>query len=96
MTGHHHVSAKQRQFIKERAEDLANAVPPNMVEGLRYMLKVSADAGLSKEDAYASVTKALRALRAPHKPHSKPWLVLESGCLWLERERRKDGIATAG
>jgi hypothetical protein len=91
MSGRHHVTEEQRQFVKERAEALANAVPPNMVEGLRYMLKVSADSGLSTEDAYASVTEALRALQAPHRPHDKAWLVLEAGCIWLERERKKAG-----
>jgi hypothetical protein len=90
MTGRHHVTEKQRQFLKEHAEALADAVPPNMVEGLKYMLSVSKVAGLSTEDAYLSVTEAMRAMQAPHRPHSKPWLVLESGCLWLERERKKE------
>jgi hypothetical protein len=86
----HHVLGAQCQFLKERAEDLANAVPPNMVEGLRYMLQVSKEAGLSKADAYESVTKALRAFQKRHKPRAKAWLVLEAGCLWLERERKME------
>lgn len=87
MTGRHYVNPAQRQFLDERSEEIADAVPPNMVEGLRYMLSVSKEAGLSTEDAYASVTQALRALQAPHRPHEKAWLTLEAGCLWLERER---------
>jgi len=90
MTSRHHVSDRQRQFVKERAEELANAVPENMVEGLRHMLSISEMSGLSKDDAYSSVTEAIRALQAPHRPHEKAWLVLEAGCLWLERERKKD------
>ena len=93
MTGRHHVSRAQRQFLKERAEALADAVPPNMVDGLRHMLAVSIAAGLSTADAYDSVTKALRAMQAPHKPHAKAWLVLEAGCLWLERERKKESAS---
>lgn len=90
MTGRHHVTKEQRQWLEERSEALADAVPPNMVEGLRYMLQVSKEAGLSAEDAYASVTEALRALQRRHPPQAKAWLVLESGCLWLERERKKE------
>lgn len=87
MGGKQYVSKEQRAWIDERKEALAEAVPPNMVEGLRHMLAVSVAAGLSEADAYASVTEALRALQAPHRPHEKAWLMLESGCLWLERER---------
>lgn len=90
MTGRHHVPAKQRQWVEERADALADAVPPNMVEGLRHMLAVSMAAGLSTDDAYASVTEALRAFQRRIRPHSKQWLALESGCLWLERERKKE------
>jgi hypothetical protein len=90
MSGRHRLSREQRAFISSRADDLVDAVPQNMVDGLRHMLGVSRDAGLSTHDAYASVTKALRALQAPHRPHEKAWLVLESGCLWLDRERRKE------
>jgi uncharacterized protein len=90
MTGRHRVTDAQRQWLDERSEALADAVPPNMVEGLRYMLQVSKDAGLSNDDAYASVTEAMRAMQAPHKLQSKAWLVLESGCLWLERERKRE------
>jgi hypothetical protein len=89
MSGRHHVPEAQRQFVKERAEALADAVPPDMVDGLRHMLAVSMAAGLSVDDAYASVTAAMRALQAPHRPHKKAWLALESGCLWLERERNR-------
>lgn len=92
MTGRHHVTEAQRQWVEERSEALADAVPPNMVEGLRHMLSVSMAAGLSTEDAYASVTEALRALQKRHRPNAKAWLVLESGCLWLERERKKETI----
>lgn len=90
MTGRHHISSKQRQWLKDRSDALADAVPPNMVESLRHMLSVSMATGLSTGDAYASGTEALRAFQKRHRPHSKPWLVLESGCLWLERERRKE------
>lgn len=91
MSGRHHVSTEQRLFVEERTEALANAVPPNMVEGLRYMLKTSREAGFSPADAYASVTEALRAFQRRIKPQSKQWLVLESGCIWLERERKREG-----
>lgn len=90
MSGRHAASPEQRLFIKERAEALANAVPPNMVEGLRLILETSKASGLSAEDAYASVTQALRALQSPHRLHDKAWLALEAGCLWLERERAKE------
>lgn len=84
------MSARQRAFVRDRAAALAAAVPPNMVAGLRHMLAMSLAAGLSMDDAYSSVTEALRALQAPHRPHDKAWLVLEAGCLWLERERNKE------
>lgn len=90
MSGRHHVSARQRAFVMGRAEALADAVPPNMVAGLRHMLEMSLAAGLSLDDAYSSVTEALRALQAPHRPKEKAWLVLEAGCLWLQRERNKE------
>lgn len=87
MKGRHHVTQAQRQFIKERTEALANAVPPNMVEGLRHMLANSVAAGMSEEDAYASAAEALRAFQSRLPPHGKAWRALESGCIWLERER---------
>jgi hypothetical protein len=90
MSGRHHVPEAQRLFLEERSEDLANAVPPNMVDGLRHTLAVSMATGLSPEDAYASVTEALRALQRRHKPQAKAWLVLEAGCIWLERERKRE------
>jgi predicted nucleic acid-binding protein len=89
MGGRHDVITEQRAWIAERKVALANAVPPSMVDGLRHMLAVSIAAGLSVNDAYASVTAAMRALQAPHRPHKKAWLALESGCLWLERERNR-------
>jgi hypothetical protein len=92
VTGRHHVSAAQRQWVEERSEALADAVPPNMVEGLRTMLGVALASGFSTDDAYASVTEAMRAFQRRIKPHSKQWLVLESGCLWLERERKKEAM----
>ena len=87
MSSRHHVGKAQREYVKANADALAEAVPPNMVSGLRHMLAVSTAAGLSEADAYASVTEALRALQAPHRPHEKAWFVLEAGCIWLERER---------
>lgn len=90
MSGRHRISEVQRQWVEEHAENLADAVPPNMVEGLRYMLETSKRAGLSSEESYASVTEALRAFQKRHKPHAKAWIVLEAGCLWLERERKRE------
>ena len=87
MSGRHHVSKAQRAWLSERREALADAVPENMVSGLRHMLAVSMAAGLSEAAAYASVPEAMRALQAPHRPHERAWLALEAGCLWLERER---------
>lgn len=90
MTGRHHVTKAQRQWLEARTEALADAVPPNMVEGLRYMIQASKDAGFSEDESYDSATDALRAFQRRLQPHSKQWLVLESGCLWLERDRKRE------
>lgn len=94
MGGKHHVSKEHLACLSEHREALANAVPPNMVEEMRHMLASSVAAGMSEEDAYASAAEALRAFQSRLPPHGKAWRALESGCLWLERERARNYRST--
>lgn len=87
MSGRHHVGKAQREYVKTKSAALADAVPENMVSGLRHVLAVSMAAGLSEAAAYASATEALRAFQSRLPPHRKAGFALEAGCIWLERER---------